>query len=115
MPSPDQSVSLLASELKSQELPLSDLFANVKLQVLLDKLFWISQSIKLEGCAKCRPDRIADGQEEIVPPYINRLSWKLLDKTFIDRQAARNISRVAQGKCVVFVDEDFMSVVDLAK
>ena len=85
---------------------------------MLDKLHWISDSIKLQGCAKCRSDFIPDGLEDIVPPYFSRLSPKLVNKGFLARMAARNVVGTIsdeEGCYLAFIDKDQFGVVELAR
>jgi hypothetical protein len=96
IPTPDQCVRLFGHQLKHQEILPDKVFANIKLQVLLDKLHWIATSVKIEGCAKCRPEHTVEGQEDVVPPYFSKLSWKLVEKSFLARTVAQNMLAVAR-------------------
>jgi hypothetical protein len=81
----------MAQSLNQQAVSVGKVFANVKLQLFLDKLDWVNTSSKLAGCINCRPERISTGQEDIAPPYLSSVSYKLFNKTFLARAAAKII------------------------
>jgi hypothetical protein len=98
LPTADLSVKQFYKSLQDEGFKTQNVFANAKLQVMLDKLHWIGESVKLQGCAKCRSDFIPSGLEDIVPPYFSRLSEKLVSKGFYAREAARNLVRTIGDK-----------------
>lgn len=62
-----------------EEIELQDvqLFSqNVKSQILLDRLSWLTDCIDTGGCPKCSQKQ-TQGAENVIPPYIDNLSHKI--------------------------------------
>lgn len=104
--SPQEGAVLLAKQasLKKQE-PL-DVVENVKAQVLLSKLFWISEVVKFEGCPKCKKDQLETGPEDVWMPYINTVSSKMIRKDLIEVEMANKIVNQIQMHHQVDTDDE---------
>ena len=94
VPRPEHSVNFLSNYLTKRGIEVKDVLANLKIQLLVDRLYWISDSVRLEGCAKCCPEKINTGAENVIPPFFHSLSNKLLNKSDYTRLAATNILKL---------------------
>ena len=81
-PPVDESVQALNHQINAAESSIEKLHGNIELQILLEKLNYISEVVNIQGCPQCKQEKIIHGPSEIIPPYINHVSSKLLSTRF---------------------------------
>ena len=80
-------------QIKQSNSSVDKLHRNIALQILLEKLHYISEVVNIQGCPQCKQEKIIHGPSEISPPYINHVSSKLLSTRFQNDLAGLQIRR----------------------
>ena len=93
-PTPDESISLLGHELAKAGLEEKDLLRNLQAQLFIDRLHWIRDVLKYNGCPRCNLEKVNNGPENITPAFIDHVSPKLLSTRFLEEVAASNIKKI---------------------
>eukprot|EP00347_Sterkiella_histriomuscorum_P018112 403346740 len=97
-------------------------FNNLKYQIMLDQFEWASDLTQQKACPSCNLEKVNYGPE-FYHPFIKHLTSKEINKEFLHKRIAENIIDHAerykkQGepyRNLVFLDEKYCSVFDIAK
>ena len=84
----------------------ASILQNIRAQIMLDHLNWISSCINLQGCPQCS-ERVDFGPEAIAPAYLDHASAKMVADSRPGAIASHVKDRIQQdGKYVVFTHQN---------